>query len=350
MLAALWYPAHAGISASDLDHVLTNLPELPAAHDTPGRFSIDRNKAMLGYHDSDERWTASLGDYVNANPSLAFDYAMLMTSSIGVGGTFTRSSKYSEAMFSGLLAPTRDLRVRVAGGQLRSSAPYFGLSSNGVDAVVQNNYLLHVRKVWNDDWLLSNIGLSAFAVEAHGPTTGGAPPRQMVALDADGEERRELSMGRMDGMVFSLSLRPTGRSHVDLSREFGSLTYFSGMAGRSSEQIASERVGYSYQLDSCITFTGQYSTSQDSARVGVGLAMNNWNIGMTHSQNADSAEHSVELHYRLPLGSTSGKSCNRGKGSRRSFQPLMDAAVRRPREFPSGPLVRMDSGAASLAE
>lgn len=350
MLMALCQSAHAGISPGESDRIVKNLPELPAVRDTPGRFSISRDNAMLGYRGSDERWTARVGNYVNADPLLAFDYAMLMSRDIGIGGSFTRSGDYSEAMLSGLLAPAHGMRVRIAGGQLRSSAAYSGLAGNGADGVVQNNYLLHVRKVWDEDRLLSNVGLSAFTAEAHGPNAGGASSPQRMVLDANGEERRELAMGRLDAMVLNLSLRPTGRSRIDLSRELGSLTYFSGIAGRSSEQIASERVGYSYQLDSCTTLTGQYNASQDSARASVGLAMNNWTIGMTRFLEGDGVQHAVELHYRLPLGAASGKSCHRRNDSERLFQPLMDAAVGRPREFPSEPLVRVDSASASMAE
>lgn len=328
VLALCSCASHVTRPAAADDKLAQTLPELPGANEAPGRFDLDGQSATIGYDTRFEKWGATVDEYADANPSLTVDYGTLLTSSFGAGISATRSSDYSEVLVNGVYAPMRDLRVRMAGGQLRG----LGDGSSGLeyapDAVLQNNYQLDVRRYWGDSTLLSDVGLAAYALEANS------------ASSSDAARASELALGRLDGYLLDLGLRPTRQSKIELRRELGRLTYYFDDDVRDASYLVSHRVRYSQHFDNCLRLRGGYSASPQSDQVDLNIARNNWQINISRAQASGDSNTSVHLGYAIPLGISGNRSDNCGSAPEGApaFESIVDAATRRPRHFPYEPL------------
>jgi len=334
-------PLCVGIFASwsCADHAIADdpaqsLPDLPSAYDkAPGYFKFDKKGASFDYGTRFEKWGAKVDEYTDANRSLTIDYGTLLTNSFGTGVTATHRNDYSEVLVNGVYAPQRDLRLRLAGGQLR------GLGSGYEQVpgtVLQNNYQLDVRKSWNDNGLLSDVGVAAYGAEANSDNSAHA---------------NELAFGRQNGYLLDLGLRPTPQSKIELRREEGYLTYYFDNDERDTSHHVSHRIRYSRYFDNCLRLQGGYRTSSQSDQVDLNIARNNWQLNISRAQEGGGSDTSVRVGYAIPLsgsnrGSTS-TTCSSGPDKKAPFESIVDTATKRPRYFSQEPLTTLKPDAAA---
>lgn len=341
MVVLLAWPAvaHADVVFTQPDKTQQNLPDLQGARNEPGYFSLAEQSAALGYVSRRQKWEATLDQYLRPSASLSFDYGLQLTNNFGAGGTFTRQDEQSEVVVNGIFAPKRNVRFRVAGAQLRSDAGHAAASPDGI---VQNSYLLGARKYWNKYELLSDLGISTYAVEASAPTSLSS----LASADAlEAANPRLLAPGRQDGYMLNLNLRPSASSNLELRHEQSQSTYRFDVGNQRTDSLASNRVRYSHYLDHCMRVHGSYSAGRDSDRVELQLAQNNWQLQLSRQQEGADSDTAIQIGYTLPLGRTKyqRQNCGPTLQSTPSFEPIVDAATTRPQQFPREPLVVIDT-------
>lgn len=327
------YPIGPGLKVG-LEH---SLPDLPGAEESaPGHFSLDEQSATLGYDSRLQKWSATLDEYSYLNPGLKLDYGMLLTSEFGAGATLTHHTGYSELLVNGVYAPRRNLRLRLAGGQLRAASE--DASSN---AVMQNSYLIDVKKNARSGKLLSDFGLSAYTVRAN--DADGADYSGVSAFDEDEMVEGDVdsgagAAGRLDGYSLNLGLQPTPYSRIELRRERTHFTYRYGDGIRGGDYRDVNHVRYSQYLSNCARFQGRFSAGADSGRIDLSLAKSRWNVGVSRSVDSSISDTAVQVGYTIPLGQSRSGS-DECTSPARAFGALVDATVIRPSLLPSGPIV-----------
>lgn len=313
-----------------------NLPDLAGTNVTaPGHFGLDGQSVRLGYRDRDQVWDARVDGYLYS-PALTVDYGQLLTSTLGYGATATRQNGYSEIMVNGVFAPWQNLRMQLSSGQLRAGGDYVAGSASS--AIMQNSYLVDLKRYSRSGKMLSDVGISAYSVEA---SDAGYADLSSLASSDELTEADMLAFGRMDGYALSVGLRPTSRSRIELQRESGYVNYDYGNGDQSREHLVSNRVRYSRYLHDCTRIQGSFSASAYSDRVDVGVARNRWNINLSRAMDGASSDVSVRVGYAIPLGRVGyvPRDCGAHMDNPPGFAPIVDTATARPNRIPKEPLV-----------
>lgn len=308
------------------------LPDLYTGDASPGHLQLDDYRAAIGYDARHKKWDARIDGYLEDNRSLGLDYGTLLSEHFSAGLTMTHRDDYSEVLVNGVYAPQSDVRIQMTSGQQRSVIDPFSASESGT--VLQNSYLLGVRKHWDERLLSPDIGVAAYTVEANGD--GGA---------SDAEA------GTLDGYMLDLSIQPTPQTRIEWRHDIGHLTQqFDGHASRD-RMAAANRIGYLHQFDNCVRLQGRFSAGEESGRLELGVARNNWDVGISRSQYADSSDMAVHVGYRIPLGKSRShpRSCSHELESERPFDAMVDVATRRPTQLPQAPITAGDSALSSGA-
>lgn len=339
-------PAHAALRFGATDKVtrsLPNLPEIDAA--TLGRFSLDPRNASLGYKTRDQKWSAKMNEFSQVNPSLSMDYGQLLTAKLGAGGTITYQNDYSEVLFNGVLAPNRKLRLQFTGSQLRSAGPDAPGAIGQSNMVLQNNYLFNIKKYWGDDRFISDMGMTAYTVEAQGMGSGDYPGLDMSEIDPGGSyDLGERAVGKLEGYLLTLSLRPTIQSRIELQHDRTFLTYLFDRGARSEEHGFANRIRYSQYFDNCVRVQGGYSAEQNADRIDIGVGRKSWNLSLSRSLDGDDDTTSIQIGYAITFnGKPLNRDCGIARQTAKAFEPLVDATVKRPMQFPRSPLVKIDT-------
>ncbi|GAB3540299.1 hypothetical protein GCM10027343_09170 [Noviherbaspirillum agri] len=323
-----------------------NLPDLPAGAAAPGFFDIAEDSAAISYETRFERWGAKVDQYMDVNPALTMDYGLQLTNRLGAGGTFTRRNEYSEVVLNGIYAPKRNLRFRMTGAQLRASTDAFSLSDSAGSAFMQNSYLFGAKKFWNKYEHLTDMGMTAYSVEASAPSsTRFSLPNAVDGTEAGELRAATLAPGRLNGYMFNVGLRPTPQSKLELRHEVGMLSYRYTSNGSRYEQLVSNRVKFSQYFGNCIRVQGGYSTSTDFDRLDLKLSKHNWNVRLSREQGGDNIDTAVFLGYAIPLGRTSRRAqdCAAGPEPVPSFEPIVNATTQRPQQIPREPLAIVET-------
>lgn len=343
-VACCAYASLAPASAMTFEEIVQHLPDLSESGEAaPGRFDLDEQSVTLGYDSRLEKWSATLDEYANINPSLTVDYGRLLTNRFGAGATLTHQSNYSEVLVNGVYAPKNNVRLRVSGGQLRAFGNGYAMPGHGADTVFQNSYLVDVKKHWTKYKLLSDVGLAAYTVEANVPDyTNLSALTDTDMRDTSDMASNGLAAGRMNGYLFKLGLQPTDRSRIELRRETGYLVYSSNDGYRSYENLVSHRIKYSQYLRDCTRVQGSYTTNVDSDRLDLGIAKNNWNINLSRALDSGARDTEIQIGYVLPLGRLShrDRDCGSNLENINLFEPIVDTTIKRPQQFPSELLVK----------
>jgi hypothetical protein len=241
-------------------------------------------------------------------------------------------------------APRRSVRVRLAGGQLRAVGDYSSVPGNESHTVLQNSYLLDVKKYWKKGNLLSDLGLAAYTVEADAPdyTDLSALTNDGAFESNDADDGSGMALGRLNAYRLNLGLQPTPRSKIELRHEIGRLTYYFDDGVRSNEHLVSSRIRYSQFLRNCTRLQGSFSTSTDSDRIDFSIARDGWNINFSRALDNGAGDTAVHIAYVLPLvGSRSGTAdCGSTLENVPAFGPIVDTAIKRPQQFPRAPLAK----------
>lgn len=333
---SLGAPAWAAQAA---DSVINSLPNLSSSTSlAPGYVSLAADSAGIGYETRLEKWGAKFDQYLAVNPALRMDYGRLLTDTFGAGGTFTRQSDYSEIVVNGIYSPKRNLRFRMTGAQLRATGS--DLAPDNA-AFMQNSYLLGAKKIWDKYEYLSDLGVTAYSVEASAPPAANL----FTSGDEDGFDGGSLRSGalvpgRLDGYMLNLGLRPTSRSKLELRRESSNLTHSFDADFRRQEQLVSNQIKYSHYLGDCMRLQGGYSAGDDFGRIDLKLTKNNWNVRLWREQESGGNNTAIQFGYALPLGRRAGRTAT-GCGTRPGapvFDSIVDAARQRPAQIPREPL------------
>ncbi|HTD06397.1 MAG TPA: hypothetical protein VK751_21540 [Undibacterium sp.] len=343
-LAVPLYPAMAEESMPSQPDISKTLPELPGEDiSAPGHTDLRAKGLSLNYDSLQQKWRASIDEYKSSNPMFIFDYGLRLTDQIAAGGRVSHQREYSEILVNGVFAPRPSLRLTVSGGQLRPNSDYVSESvNNGYNALLQNSYLLDVKKYWSKDSLVSDLGLSTYIVEASGKsnlnrTTGGADSGDTESLYLDTP-----ALGKKASVVFNLGLHPTADSRVEWRRERGRMNYYVGDDARDREYLMSSRFKYSHNIDNCTQLQGRYRTSDNSDRMNLGIERNNWNFSVSRTRDDGVNDTGIQIGYKIPLsGSLSSVSnCKQKPESAPGFSPLLETSTSRPDLFPRNPLVK----------
>ncbi len=347
MVAVFAAPLRVAIadeSIVDQSDISKTLPELPGdGAAAPGHTDLRSKSVSLNYDSLQQKWRASIDEYKSNNPMFSFDYGLRLTDQIAAGGRVSHQREYSEVLVNGVYAPRPSLRLTVSGGQLRPNSDYVSEStSNGYNALLQNSYLLDVKKYWSRDSLLSDLGISTYVVEANGKANTN---RATVSNDIGDTESLYLdtpALGKKASVVLNLGLHPTADSRVEWRRERGRMNYYVGDDVRDREYLMSSRFKYSHNIDNCTQFQGRYRSSDNYDRMNLGIERNNWNFSVSRTRDDGVGDAGIQIGYKIPLsGSLSSVSnCKQKPDSAPSFNPILETSTSRPDLFPRDALVK----------
>jgi hypothetical protein len=323
-----------------------NLPDLPGAdHANPGQFSVDEESVFLGYDGRFSKWGATLDEYSYLNPSLTLDYGMLLTNKFGAGATVTHHNGYSDVLINGVYAPKRNLRLRLAGGQLRTSSDFASAWGYQPSPLLQNSYLVDLKRNAGIGRLVSDFGLTAYTVRANGAGQSSRYSDFSALTDEDMPDSSEidsdtLAARRLDGYMLNFGLQPTPYSRVELKRERTHLSYRYGDGYQGNEFRDINHVRFSQYLNNCARLQGRYSGAADSQRVDVSLAKNKWSVSVSRAVDYGVPDTAIQIGYAISLGKARSSSgdCGSQLATGRMFGSLVDATVARPIHLPREPL------------
>ena len=343
--AAMATPEDAVPSQPDISKTL---PELPGEDvSAPGHTDLKGKSLSLNYDSMQQKWRASIDEYKSSNPMFMFDYGLRLTDELAAGGRVTHQREYSEVLVNGVYAPRPSLRFTVSGGQLRPNSDYVSESANnGYNALLQNSYLLDVKKYWSKDSLVSDVGISTYVVEANGKSNASKTTNTVnSSMDMSDTESMYLdtpALGKKSSLVFNLGLHPTADSRVEWRRERGRLNYYVGDEIKDREYLMSSRFKYSHNIDNCTQLQGRYRSSDNYDRMNLGIERNNWNFSISRTRDDGVADTGFQIGYKIPLsGSLSSVSnCKQKPESAPSFSPILDTSTSRPDLFPRDTLVK----------
>lgn len=330
--AACAVPALAKDSIQRPVKPVQSLPNLHANEATPGHFQLDDYRAAIGYDERDKKWNARIDGYLHDHRSLGLDYGTLLSERVGAGVTLTHRDDYSEVLINGIYAPQEDVRLQISSGQQRNAAdPFASPDSSGV---LQNSYLVGVRRQWDEQPLSPDVGVAAYTVEASGS-------RNDHSADA----------GNMQGYMLNLSIQPTPQTRIEWRHDLGRLTQRFDEDERRDRSAAANRIGYLHQFDNCVRLHGRLSAGAQSGRLELGLARKRWNIGVARTEDNNGGDMSVRVGYRIPLGGarSNPRSCKPELETTRPFRPMVDVVKARPEQLPQVPITEGDAALSSGA-
>jgi len=342
-LAAPCYPAMAEEAIASQPDISKTLPELPGDDAAaPGHTDLRGKSLSLNYDSLQQKWRASIDEYKSSNPMFMFDYGLRLTDQIAAGGRVSHQREYSEVLVNGVYAPRPNLRFTVSSGQLRPNSDYVSESvSNGYNGLLQNSYLLDVKKYWSKDSMVSDVGISTYVVEANGKSNtsrtgnGDGSDTESIYLDTP-------ALGKKASLVFNLGLHPTADSRLEWRRERGRMNYYVGEDIRDREYLMSSRFKYSHNIDNCTQLQGRYRSSDNSDRMNLGIERNNWNFSVSRSRDDGVSDTGIQIGYKIPLtgSASSAGNCKQKPESAPSFHPILETSTSRPDLFPRDPLVK----------
>lgn len=332
-------------SQPDISKTLPELPGDDAA--APGHTDLREKSVSLNYDSLQQKWRASIDEYKSSNPMFIFDYGLRLTDELAAGGRVTHQRESSEVLVNGVYAPRPNLRFTVSGGQLRPNSDYVSESaSNGYNAVLQNSYLVDVKKYWSKDSLISDIGLTSYVVEANSKSN---PVRQVTNTDSGSDMSDTESMyldtpalGKKTSVVLNLGLHPTADSRLEWRRERGRLNYYVGDDATDRENLMSSRFKYSHNIDNCTQLQGRYRSSDNYDRMNLGIERNNWNLSVSRTRDDGVSDTGIQVGYKIPLSGpvSSSTHCKQKPDAGPSFNPILETSTSRPDLFPKDALVK----------
>lgn len=311
--------AHAEDSILRTPLNVQRLPDMHAEELAPGRFELDGSQAAIGYEARRKKWDARVDGYLNGTPSFSIDYGKLFSNEVGMGLRMVRRQDYSEVLVNGIYAPSPDVRIQLTSGQLRAGEDAFAAAGDGV---LQNSYLLGIRRQWDEQMLSPNIGVAAYTVEASGDSGTEAP-----------------NAGTLNGYMLNLSLQPTPQSRIEWRRDLGYLTQEFDQHLRNESAATADRIGYEYQFNNCMRLHSRFSLGETSGRLELALSRKRWDIGVSQTQG-DVEDMAVRVGYRIPLNGKRShvRSCTPELERAPAFEPIVDATVKRPPHLPQMPI------------
>lgn len=333
LVLALCFSAPAE-TRNSAEHAARNLPELPGHKDAEAAgFKFDQDLVGFGYAGRETSWGAELGDYLSLDRSLTVDYGRRVNAMLGLGARLNLRNDYTETLASGVLAPARNLRLRLAAGELRVR----GCCDDGAAAGngrAQNSYLLGLKRYFGENSLLSALSYTAYSVTDRLDTGGDIAPAEAGEDDGSAGMR-----GWMRGHVLNLKLRPSPRSTVEFRHGRSVLASYAPQDGWDREVLAISGVRYSRYFANCLELHGRYSTTPGSQRLELDLARHRWNLSLVRTGVAGDGGLSLQIAYAIPLrGAGQAPGCGAPGAPDHSFAPLDIAASGRPALLPDKPL------------
>ncbi|MES2072144.1 MAG: hypothetical protein V4488_17445 [Pseudomonadota bacterium] len=339
---ALALPAESPASQPDIS---LSLPELPGESvSAPGHTDLRDKSLSLNYDSLQQKWRASIDEYKSSNPMFVIDYGLRLSDQIAAGGRVTHQREYSEILVNSVYAPRPSLRFTVSGGQLRPNSDYVSEStSNGYNAILQNSYLLDLKKYWSRDSLVSDVGLSSYVVEANGKANTNRTTKDGSDMgDTESLYLDTPALGKKASVVLNLGLHPTADSRLEWRRERGRVNYYVGDEARDREYLMSSRFKYSHNIDNCTQLQGRYRSSENYDRMNLGIERNNWNLSVTRTRDDGVNDTGIQIGYKIPLSGplSSASNCQQKPESAPSFNSILETSTKRPDLFPRDALVK----------
>src|SRR5690606_18666528 len=207
----------------------------------------------------------------------------------------------------------------------------------GGNQIAQSSYLVGARRSWHKSRVRPYLGFAVYTVEADGPAH---------ARDArDGDDMSgDLALGRLDGYLLDFSMRPTERSRIEFKRETSMLAYDLQGASHFDERWTSSRIRYSHAFSNCMQLHGRYSATDDASQFDLSISKDRWNVNLSRLEGSDSSP-AIHIGYRIPLDGGNRRARDCGSSSYDAppaFEPIVDAAMTRPHQFPRSALAITD--------
>lgn len=329
------------------------LPDLAAPSDLPSRrFAIDGQGATVGGDTSDQTWTTRVNYASRLDAAMNLDYGLRLDRTLAGGANVVVGTRHKELLLNAIYAPEKDLRLKLSGGQLRQTDEYQFASGLHADSVVQHNYLLNIRKYWDDSAFLSDLSLTAWRTYADDADIG----QKTVLLEHELAtevlvDPRTLATGAQRGYMLNVAVTPLPQSRLELGTGIDRLHYDFADGSAERNSTPSRRLHYTQYLNDCSRLQGSYQSNAAWQSFGVSVASGAWSIGASRTLDRDSGDGGYALNagYTIAMGKTGGRpSCASELKSARSFGSMVGSSVARNPNLPAAPLVQVDPTAKPM--
>lgn len=325
------------------------LPDIAAPSDLPvSRFAANGQSITAGGDTRDQTWTTSMSYPSRLDAAMNLDYGLQFDSNFAGGANLTYGARHKELLLNAIYAPQKDLRFQLSGGQLHQTDDFQFASGLHTDSVAQQNYLLGVRKYWDQSAFFSDVSLTAWHSHADDPSIGQKTMMQetdqatQVYIDP-----RTLATGALHGYLLNLSVTPLPQSRLELGAGMDRVAYDFADGSAEHDSTASRRLHYTQYLGNCSRLQGSYQRNASWRSFGVSVARGAWTIGASRSLDHDSGDSSYTLNagYTIPLGTASARANTCGSELKQAgtFGTMAGGSVTRNPNLPAAPLVQVDS-------
>jgi hypothetical protein len=305
------------------------LPSLPGERrsEESDALDVDTGTIALRERGFDNTLGLRLDGYQAGAPSIAVEKGWLVSSRLGVGGTYTMSDGSSELLLNGVYAPRHDVRIQLSASQLRRDD--FAALNGDPKTVMQTSYLSSIRKRWAKSRIHPE---AAFAVYTSRAVGAG---RWDSAMDG-------LEMGTMAGAMLKLAARSIQRERIEVSYRTQRVVYDSALAADSRDTQALASLDYVRTFDDCSQIRGRYSAGPGVAEADVRYESGAFSIGFLQTSSGDYNDKAIRFGYAISLGRGGKRSaaCAAESGSPSPFRTIVDAATLRSPYLPSETLTR----------
>lgn len=314
-------------STYEFDTVLPSLPGEERAN-PKGAVSVEAGNITIRDRASDSILGVRLDSYQTVKPSVALENGWLLRNDLGVGGAYVFRNDYSDILFNGAYAPSKDLRFQLTVSQLRSGEGFAIPNSRELQTVLQTGYLASIKKIWDTSSALPEASVTIFTAKS-------------ADAHSQANATSRLELGTIGGYMLNLAIRPTYQSKVELGYSAQSVSYDYAMGEPRQEQMQNS-IGYSQIFDDCSRVNGRYSTGAGTDRVNAQFERRGLVVGVQQIRTANKTDRAIHVGFSQSLGGSGPKyaSCVGTPIAATGLQALVDATTARPAFLPNQPVAR----------
>jgi hypothetical protein len=227
----------------------------------------------------------------------------------------------------------KNLRLRVSAAQSSSRAD----TAIGTP-VEQQSYLIGAKKYWTGR-MWTDAGASVYLIDARNASAVAASVFEDDGIRQPAETMNdEARYSRMHGLNLNLGLQPLPGSRVDLRYESHRTTRSFVSATSYSQGYSVSRVAYTQDLANCMHVRAGFTAGSDAGQLELRMSQGSWSVQAWQDLGSSGAP-SLQIAYSKTLGGAASRDagCSR-QPHRQQFEPMIDAAARRPEQFINEPL------------
>jgi hypothetical protein len=332
----------ASDDSADVQPSIINFPVLPGSTtNDPAYIEINKQHISMGDETSTEAWNLIVEGYEADAPSLSMDKGWALTNNLTAGGTLTYQKGFSEFFLNSIFNVQRNLRLKLAVGQMRSEDTY--LLEEESHSEQQNSYFLSLNKKWRSSTLLPEAEIGFYSVQSK-DTDAKDLPSTAYPLQDEENDLGKPGNGSLNGSSISILIVPTKRSHLELFARRENLTqrYLEGIAPSGNRSLS----GFNYfkTFRDCSKGNARFSTGNNFTQLEFQVQKQRWEISFLSSQTDEFKSNEVQVNYTIPLGreSVKNQTCD-ATAAPTLFEEPLDAAIARPEQIPAESVAAIDA-------